>query len=231
MPRGCLKRAVTANQSAMAPTIEASAPALTNPQKPSFPSVATYTQAAKTSRATATVRIWRRPRRRASSAPGSGVMREIGGLTVEGAAGMAPILPDRARMPRMPRTVITFGTFDVFHVGHLRVLERAADLGDRLVVGVSADALNERKKGRVPVFTQRERLAIVGALRVVDEVFVEESLEQKRDYIVEHGADVLVMGDDWEGKFDEFGDVCEVVYLERTPAISTTAIIEHIADL
>ena len=134
-------------------------------------------------------------------------------------------------MPRMPRTVITFGTFDVFHVGHLRVLERAAALGDRLVVGVSADALNERKKGRVPVFSQRERLAIVAALKVVDEVFVEESLEQKRDYIVEHGADVLVMGDDWAGKFDDLGDICEVVYLERTPAISTTAIIEHIAEL
>jgi len=78
---------------------------------------------------------------------------------------------------------------------------------------------------------RRAALAIVGALKVVDEVFVEESLEQKRDYIVEHGADVLVMGDDWAGKFDELSDACEVVYLERTPAISTTAIIEHIADL
>ena len=130
-----------------------------------------------------------------------------------------------------PRTVLTFGTFDVFHVGHLRVLERAAALGERLVVGVSADALNERKKGRVPVFSQGERLAIVSALKVVDQVFVEESLEQKRDYILEFGADVLVMGDDWAGKFDEFNDICEVVYLPRTPAISTTAIIEHIADL
>ena len=131
----------------------------------------------------------------------------------------------------MSRTVITFGTFDVFHVGHLRVLERAAALGDRLVVGVSADALNQKKKGRVPVFSERERLTIVSALRVVDEVFVEESLEAKRDYILEHGADVLVMGDDWAGKFDEYADVCEVVYLTRTPAISTTAIIEHIADM
>ncbi len=131
----------------------------------------------------------------------------------------------------MTRTIVTFGTFDVFHVGHLRVLERAAALGDRLVVGVSADALNERKKGRVPVFSQAERIAIVSALRMVDEVFVEESLEQKRDYLVQHGADVLVMGDDWAGKFDEFADICEVVYLPRTPAISTTAIIEHIADM
>lgn len=129
----------------------------------------------------------------------------------------------------MSRTVITFGTFDVFHVGHLRVIERAAALGDRLVVGVSADALNERKKGRSPVYSQAERMEIVAALRAVDEVFLEESLEQKRDYVLEHGADVLVMGDDWKGRFDELADVCEVVYLPRTPAISTTALIEKIS--
>ena len=129
------------------------------------------------------------------------------------------------------RTVITFGTFDVFHVGHVRVLQRAAELGDRLVVGVSADALNVAKKGRPPVFNQDERLEIIAALKVVDEVFVEESLELKRDYIVEHGADVLVMGDDWAGKFDWVSDVCEVVYLPRTPSVSTTGLIEHIAGL
>ena len=132
-------------------------------------------------------------------------------------------------MARMSRTVITFGTFDVFHVGHLRVIERAAALGDRLVVGVSADALNIRKKGRAPVFSEGERMEIVAALKPVDAVFREDSLEEKRAYIVEHGADVLVMGDDWAGKFDEFGDVCEVVYLTRTPAISTTALIEKIS--
>ncbi|MCA9528977.1 MAG: adenylyltransferase/cytidyltransferase family protein [Myxococcales bacterium] len=125
-------------------------------------------------------------------------------------------------------TVITFGTFDVFHVGHVRVLKRAAELGERLVVGVSSDALNIAKKGRPPVFSQSERLEIVGSLDVVDEVFVEESLERKRDYIVEHRADVLVMGDDWAGKFDWVRDVCDVVYLPRTPSVSTTGLIEHI---
>ena len=126
-------------------------------------------------------------------------------------------------------TVITFGTYDVFHVGHLRVIERAAALGDRLVVGVSADALNVSKKGREPVFSQDERLAIVGALKAVDEVFLEESLDLKRRYILDHQARILVMGDDWAGKFDEFEDICEVVYLPRTPAISTTAIVEKIS--
>jgi len=130
----------------------------------------------------------------------------------------------------MSRTVITFGTFDVFHLGHLRVIERARALGDRLVVGVSADALNIAKKGRPPVFSEAERLAIVAALKAVDEVFLEQSLELKRSYIERFGADVLVMGDDWAGKFDEFRDICDVVYLARTPAISTTALIEKISS-
>ena len=129
------------------------------------------------------------------------------------------------------RTVITFGTFDVLHVGHIRVLKRAAEFGDRLVVGISSDELNMAKKGRAPVFDQDERLEIVSSLKMVDEVFVEESLEKKRDYIVEHGADVLVMGDDWAGKFDWVSDVCEVVYLPRTPSVSTTGLIEHIATI
>ena len=125
-------------------------------------------------------------------------------------------------------TVLTFGTFDVLHVGHLRILQRAASLGDRLVVGVSSDALNLGKKNRAPVFPQEERMRIVAALRCVDGVFLEESLERKRDYLRHHGANVLAMGDDWRGRFDEFSDICRVVYFERTPAISTTAVIEKI---
>jgi glycerol-3-phosphate cytidylyltransferase len=129
------------------------------------------------------------------------------------------------------RTVITFGTFDVLHVGHIRILQRAADLGDRLVVGVSADALNIAKKGRAPVFSEEERLEIVRNLRMVDEVFLEESLEQKKDYIRAYGAQVLAMGDDWRGRFDWVSDICDVVYFPRTPSVSTTALIEHIATL
>ena len=128
------------------------------------------------------------------------------------------------------RRVITFGTFDVLHVGHVRILERAKAHGDHLIVGVSSDALNLAKKGRDSVFSQAERIEIVSALAVVDDVFVEESLELKRDYITEWQADVLVMGDDWRGRFDEFSDICEVVYLPRTPSISTTAIIEKISE-
>lgn len=133
-----------------------------------------------------------------------------------------------AETTRTTRTVITFGTFDVLHVGHIRVLNRAAVLGDRLVVGVSSDALNFAKKGRHPVFSEEERLELISNVKCVDDVFVEESLELKRDYIQQQGADVLVMGDDWAGKFDFVSDLCDVVYLPRTPSVSTTAIIEHI---
>ena len=125
-------------------------------------------------------------------------------------------------------TVLTFGTFDVLHVGHLHLLERARSLGDRLVVGVSTDTLNLSKKGRPPVFPEEDRVRLIAALRCVDHVFLEESLELKREYLVAHQADILAMGDDWAGKFDEYSDICRVVYFERTPAISTTAVIEKI---
>ena len=123
------------------------------------------------------------------------------------------------------KRVITFGTFDVLHVGHVNILERARALGDHLAVGVSSDALNVKKKGRAPVYTEQDRMKIIGSLRFVDDVFAEESLELKREYILEHEADILVMGDDWKGRFDD-GAVCEVVYLPRTPSISTTEVIE-----
>lgn len=125
-------------------------------------------------------------------------------------------------------TIVTFGTFDVLHTGHLNILERAAALGDRLMVGVSSDALNMAKKGHAPVFPQDERMRIVAALRCVGGVFLEESLEAKRSYLLQHHANVLVMGGDWRGKFDEFSDICKVVYFDRTPAVSTTAVIERI---
>ena len=123
-------------------------------------------------------------------------------------------------------TVITFGTFDVPHVGHVRILRRARELGSRLVVGVSTDELNFRKKGRLPIYPERDRVEIIKSIRWVDEVFLEESLEAKRDYIVKAGAKILVMGDDWAGKFDSLSDICEVICLERTPSVSTTSVIE-----
>lgn len=129
---------------------------------------------------------------------------------------------------RRYRRVITFGTFDVLHLGHLRLLERASELGDTLIVGVSTDALNYSKKQRYPIYSEKDRMRLIGGLRCVDDVFREDSLERKREYIVEHAGDLLVMGDDWKGRFDFCSDLCDVVYLDRTPSISTTEIIEVI---
>ena len=124
----------------------------------------------------------------------------------------------------MSKRVITFGTFDLFHLGHLNIVKRARQLGDYLIVGVSSDALNYSKKKIYPIYPIDHRLEIVRAIRYVDEAFVEESLEMKREYILRYHANVLVMGDDWAGRFDEFKDICEVVYLSRTPVISSSEI-------
>ena len=128
------------------------------------------------------------------------------------------------------RRIITFGTFDLFHIGHLNLLRRAKALGDHLIVGVSTDDLNYSKKRQYPVFREYDRIRIVQAIRYVDEAFFEESLELKPDYIKKFSADILVMGNDWEGKFDFCTSICKVVYLERTEGISTTDIKGSIRD-
>jgi len=127
--------------------------------------------------------------------------------------------------------IITFGTFDVFHVGHVNILERAREKGHCLIVGVSSDALNFSKKARNPIYSQEDRIHILKSMRCVDEVFVEESLELKEQYIIDNKADMLVMGDDWKGRFDHLKHLCQVLYLPRTPSISTTETIEVVKRL
>jgi len=128
------------------------------------------------------------------------------------------------------RTVLTFGTYDLFHYGHLRIIERSAARGDRLVVGVSSDALNWSKKQKVPAIPDWQRMAIVKALKCVDEVFSEESLELKKEYCLTYGADVLVMGDDHLNEYNEMLEgVCECEYLARTDGVSSTMLKEKIA--
>ena len=126
------------------------------------------------------------------------------------------------------KIVITFGTFDLFHIGHLRLLKRAKSYGNRLVVGVSSDSLNVAKKAKKPIIPQHHRMEIIKAISGVDEVFVEESLKLKPDYIKKYKADILVMGNDWEGKFDDLNSLCQVVYLTRTQNISTSYFLDYI---
>lgn len=125
------------------------------------------------------------------------------------------------------RTVITYGTFDLFHIGHLRLLERAKDLageGGKLIVAVSSDHFNRTEKGKHCMVPDHDRMEIVAALRCVDLVIPEDNWEQKKTDIAKYGVDVFVMGDDWTGKFDFLKSQCEVVYLPRTPEVSTTEI-------
>jgi glycerol-3-phosphate cytidylyltransferase len=139
--------------------------------------------------------------------------------------------------PEMTVTIITFGTYDCLHRGHVRIFERIKEdfPGSRLVVGVSSDALNYSKKGRYPVISEKDRMFMCSAIKYVDEVFVEESLEKKDEYCDRYGAVSLVMGDDHVGKFnwvtEATGGRCSVKYLKRTPSVSTTAIIEKAASL
>jgi glycerol-3-phosphate cytidylyltransferase len=121
------------------------------------------------------------------------------------------------------RTVLTYGTFDLFHPGHVQLLKRAKELGSRLVVGLSTDEFNARK-GKKSIMSYEDRKAVLESCRYVDEVFAEEDWEQKVPDAIRLGADVFVMGDDWAGKFDFLADHCSVVYLARTPDVSSTEI-------
>lgn len=123
------------------------------------------------------------------------------------------------------KKVITYGTFDLLHYGHINILRRAKELGDYLVVGLSTDEFNHDHKGKECYFTYEQRKLMLEAIRYVDEVIPEKSWDQKCSDVHEYAADVFVMGDDWKGKFDFLKEEgVEVVYLPRTPEISTTQI-------
>ena len=119
--------------------------------------------------------------------------------------------------------VITYGTFDLIHYGHINLLERARRLGDYLIVGLSTNEFNAIKNKKC-YFSYEERKRLLEAIRYVDLVIPEEAWEQKASDIKLYQIDTFVIGDDWEGKFDELKSLCEVVYLNRTPEVSTTKI-------
>ena len=123
------------------------------------------------------------------------------------------------------KRVITYGTFDLLHYGHINILRRARELGDYLVVVLSSDEFNWNEKGKKCYFTYEQRKAILEAIRYVDLVVPETNWDQKRTDVHKYDIDVFVMGDDWKGKFDFLEEEgVEVVYLSRTPDISTTQI-------
>lgn len=123
------------------------------------------------------------------------------------------------------KRVITYGTFDLLHYGHINLLRRAKAQGDYLIVALSTDEFNSNAKNKKCYFSYEQRKALLEAIRYVDLVIPEENWDQKRTDVHEYHIDTFVMGDDWEGKFDFLREEgCEVVYLPRTPEISTTKI-------
>lgn len=126
------------------------------------------------------------------------------------------------------KRVITYGTFDLLHYGHINLLKRAKDLGDYLIVGLSTDEFN-LQKDKISYFDYQQRKILLESIRYVDLVIPEISWEQKREDVKKYYADIFVIGDDWEGKFDFLEDEgVEVVYLPRTEEISTTQIKEDL---
>ncbi len=123
------------------------------------------------------------------------------------------------------KTVITYGTFDLLHYGHIELLRRAKDLamGGDLIVALSSDEFNAIK-GKKSKFDYNKRKRLIESIRYVDRVIPEKNWEQKITDILDYGIDIFVMGSDWVGKFDELNEHCKVVYLERTPDISSSAI-------
>jgi glycerol-3-phosphate cytidylyltransferase len=119
------------------------------------------------------------------------------------------------------KTVLTYGTFDLLHYGHLEILKRASLLGNKLIVGVSTDKFNEIK-GKTCVLPYQKRKELIESLDYVDKVIPENNWDQKVTDIQDNDIDIFVMGDDWEGKFDELKDFCEVIYYPRTKGISST---------
>ena len=122
------------------------------------------------------------------------------------------------------RRVITYGTFDLLHYGHINLLRRAKQYGDYLIVALSTDDFNWNEKQKKCYFSYEQRKQLLESIRYVDLVIPEENWDQKISDMKEYHIDTFVMGSDWEGKFDFLSDLCEVVYLPRTPEISTTQI-------
>ena len=126
------------------------------------------------------------------------------------------------------KKVITYGTYDLLHYGHVNLLQRAKELGDYLIVALSTDGFNWEQKQKKCYFPYEERKRLLEAIRYVDLVIPETAWEQKVSDVTEFNVDTFVIGDDWEGTFDFLKEYCEVVYLPRTPEISTTQIKEDL---
>lgn len=122
----------------------------------------------------------------------------------------------------------TTGVFDMFHIGHLNILKHSKELCDYLIVGVTTDELCFKRKKKYPIICEKERVQILEAIKFVDKVILQDSMD-KLKVVKENKVDAVFVGSDWKGSEDwikyekEFGQVgCKVVYFDHTGGISST---------
>ena len=122
----------------------------------------------------------------------------------------------------------TTGVFDMFHIGHLNILRRAKEQCDYLIVGVSTDEVVKSYKNKTPIIPFEERCAIVEAIRYVDRVVPQTSMD-KLEAVKRFGVNAVFVGSDWQGtpqwiEYERaFREVlCDVVYLQHTDGISSS---------
>lgn len=129
------------------------------------------------------------------------------------------------------KKVITYGTYDLFHQGHYNLLKRAKQLGDYLIVGVTTEHFDE-SRGKVNVIDPiMDRIENVKKTGFADMIIVEDHDGQKIEDIQKYGVDIFTLGSDWEGAFDYLKAYCDVVYLDRTPNVSSTMLRSNKFDI
>lgn len=119
--------------------------------------------------------------------------------------------------------VLTTGTFDILHYGHINLLNKAKELGDYLIVG-----LNVTKNGKETYYSYEERKKMLEAIKYVDEVVPIYKQEDKYQYL----TDIFAIGSDYIGYEDieEISKHSKVIFINRTPNISTTKIKQDMAN-
>lgn len=128
----------------------------------------------------------------------------------------------------------TTGVFDMFHIGHLNILKRAKEQCEYLIVGVTTDELCYQRKRKYPIIPEKDRMAIIEAIKHVDRVVPQTDMDKIKP-VIEYKADAVFVGSDWKGTAawaeyeKQFAAVgCEVVYLEHTEGISSTILREKL---
>lgn len=141
-------------------------------------------------------------------------------------------------MERTEKKIIgyTTGVFDMFHIGHLNILKRAKEQCDYLIVGVSTDEVVEEYKKKTPIIKFEERIAIVEAIKYVNEVVPQTTMD-KMEAWKQLKFDVMFHGSDWKGSdmynhiIEKFNNVgVKVIFLPHTEGVSSTLLTEVLYD-